>query len=176
MKYRNKNNYKQKNIVKTISYKFNNIYIPNRKNQQQVPSHIDTHVSTPTLTLPKIKPNKVDEFLIMFQTKSSKHEDRSISSLDYSSSSTVSHKAIHHRHQLLQTSKIQLNECNISHQSLITPTPSHTRLDHSSSSQQSNKEEIDYSQPTPLPRKRRNTTHVNYNEDSSSNRSITDCI
>ena len=73
-----------------MSYKVNNVYIPNRKNQQQVPSHIDTHevcssssnLYIPTLTLPTVKLNKVDQFLKTFQTKTSKHEDISISSLD----------------------------------------------------------------------------------------------
>ena len=51
-----------------MSYKVNNVYIPNRKNQQQLPSHIDTHevcssssnLYIPTLTLPTVKLNKVD--------------------------------------------------------------------------------------------------------------------
>ena len=126
-----------------MSYKVNNVYVSNRKNQHHVPSHINTneicscssYLSTPTLTLQLLIPNKDDELLKQFQTKTSKNEDNSISSLDYSSSSTTSHKATHDRHQLLPTSKDQLNEGNTSNQSLGTFNPSHTRLDYRTSSQ-----------------------------------------
>ena len=53
-----------------------------KKNQFQVPSHIDIHeecsctsnLSIPTLTLPTIKPNKVEQFLK--QISNPKHSAR----------------------------------------------------------------------------------------------------
>ena len=63
-------NYMQKKISKTLSYSINNELISRRDTKTHIPSHIKTNedsscissISTPPLSLPTIKPNKVDEF------------------------------------------------------------------------------------------------------------------
>ena len=157
-----------------MSYSINNEPIQQRDTTSLIPSYIEvnedsfciSNISTPTQHL-TITPNKVDEFIKNFHSKSTQQEGGSLSSLEQMFSSKET------QHQQTQPCNTKANELKTSHHNVQYQDPHKDRSKGvSASSNRCTQANIEQSQTHSQQMHLRRTIQLINNEDSSSNITI----